>query len=208
MERAMAEAAGEICRFKRKVKQADGRSTEESLLRQAEDILDHWHVRPYYTVEIVKDGGYSRASVRKNHQAIEKAKKRFGKTILFTNRETLSVAEVVRLYRDRSIVEDAFRITKSDHFVKMDPAFHWTDSKIRVHALTCMIALLLVKLSHRRAKMNGYDKGLESFMEELRGIRSALLFYPGTRKPDRQICSLTESQSELLKQLSLDLNAS
>ncbi len=208
MERAMAEAAGEICRFKRKVKQADGRSTEESLLRQAEDILDHWHVRPYYTVEIVKDGGYSRASVRKNHQAIEKAKKRFGKTILFTNRETLSVAEVVRLYRDRAIVEDAFRITKSDHFVKMDPAFHWTDSKIRVHALTCMIALLLVKLSHRRAKMNGYDKGLESFMEELRGIRSALLFYPGTRKPDRQICSLTESQSELLKQLSLDLNAS
>lgn len=207
MDRAMAEAAQEISRFKRKVKQADGRSTEESLLRQAEDILDHWHVRPYYTVEILKEGEYFRASVRKNHPAIEKAKKRFGKTILFTNRETLSVAEVVRLYRDRSIIEDAFRITKSDHFVKMDPAFHWTDSKIRVHALTCMIALLLVKLSHRRAKMKGYDKGIESFLEQLKGVRSALLFYPGTKKPDRQICNLTESQGELLNQLGLDLNA-
>ena len=208
MERAMAEAAAEISRFKRKVKQADGRSTEESLLRQAEDILDHWHVRAYYAVEIIKDSGYFRASVRKNHTAIEKAKKRFGKTIVFTNRETLSAEEIVKLYRDRNIIEDAFRITKSDHFVKMDPAFHWTDSKIRVHALTCMIALLLVKLSHRRAIMNGYDKGIETFMNELRGVRSALLFYPGTKKPSRQICSLTESQSVLLNQLGLDLKAS
>ena len=194
MDRAMAEAAQEISHFKRKVKQADGRSTEESLLRQAEDILDHWHVRPYFTVEIIRDNGYFRASVRKDHAAIEKAKKRFGKTILFTNRETLSAAEVVKLYRDRNIIEDSFRITKSDHFVKMDPAFHWTDSKIRVHALTCMIALLLVKLSHRRAAMNGYDKGIEGFMEDLLGVRSALLFYPGTKNPDRQLCSLTEGQ--------------
>jgi len=208
MERAMSEAAAEISHFKRKVKQADGRSTEESLLRQAEDILDHWHVRAYYAVEIIKDSGYFRASVRKNHAAIEKAKKRFGKTIVFTNRETLSVEEIVKLYRDRNIIEDAFRITKSDHFVKMDPAFHWTDSKIRVHALTCMIALLLTKLSHRRAIMNGYEKGIETFMNELRGVRSALLFYPGTKKPARQICSLTESQSVLLNQLGLDLKAS
>jgi len=48
-----------------------------------------------------------------------------------------------------------------------------------------MIALLLVKLSHRRARLNGYTKGLETFMHELRGIRSALLFYPGTAKPQR-----------------------
>lgn len=207
MERAMDEAAGEISRFKRKVKNADGRSTEESLLRQAEDILDHWHVRPFYTIEIVKDNGYFRASVRKNHAAIEKAKRRFGKTILFTNRQTLPAEEIVKLYRDRNIVEDAFRITKSDHFVKMDPAFHWTDSKIRVHALTCMIALLLVKLSHRRAKMNGYENGIESFMQDLRGVRSALLFYPGTKKPERQLCSLTENQSALLTQLGLDLHS-
>jgi transposase len=205
MERAMAEAAKAISGFKRKVKAADGRSTEDSLLRQAEEILEHWHVRAYYTVEVVKDGGYFRASVRKNHTAIDKAKKRFGKTILFTNRETLSVGEIIKLYLDRHVVEEAFRITKSDHFVKMDPAFHWTDSKIRVHALTCMIALLLVKLSHRRAQQNGYDRGIEHFMHELRGVRSALLVYPGTKSPDRQLCSLTESQSVLVKSLGLDL---
>ncbi|TAN44399.1 MAG: IS1634 family transposase [Nitrospirae bacterium] len=205
LERAMEEAARAISGFKRKVKKADGRSTEDSLLRQAEEILEHWHVRACYSVEIINDNGYFKASVRKNQAAIEKAKKRFGKTILFTNRETLSTAEIVKLYRDRYIVEDAFRITKSDHFVKMDPAFHWTDSKIRVHALTCMIALLLVKLSHRRARTNGNEQGMETFMQELRGVRSALLYYPRAKNPERQVCTLTESQIVLLKQLDLNL---
>ncbi|HSW61719.1 MAG TPA: hypothetical protein VLH56_00130 [Dissulfurispiraceae bacterium] len=105
MERAMAEASREVSGFKRKVKAADGRSTEESLMRQAEEILDRWHVKACYTVEIIKDEGYFKASVRKNHAAIEKAKKRFGKTILFTNREALTAGEIVKLYHDRHIVE-------------------------------------------------------------------------------------------------------
>jgi len=205
MERAMQMASMAISGFKRNVKQADGRSTKESLRRQAEEILDHWHVRPLFGVEIIRTEGFFKASVRKNHAAIEKAMRRFGKTILFTNRETLSAGEIVKIYLDRYIIEDVFRITKSDHFVKMDPAFHWTDSKIKVHALTCMVALLLVKLSHRRAKMNGYTKGIESFMHVLRGIRSALLFYPGSAKPHRHLCSLTDNQKVLLTQLGLDL---
>ncbi len=205
MEQAMQRASDAISGFKRAVKKADGRSTEESLRRQAEEILERWHVRQFFNVEINSRDGYFKASVRKNHRAIEKAKKRFGKTILYTNRETLSAAEIIGIYLDRYIIEDAFRITKSDHFVKMDPAFHWTDSKIRVHALTCMIALLLVKLSHRRARLNGYTKGLETFMHELRGIRSALLFYPGTAKPQRLLCSLTDEQKALIKYLGIDL---
>jgi transposase len=208
MEHAMEMAAKAISEFKRSVKQADGRSTEESLRRQAEEILDRWHIRPLFAIEIIRSEEYFKASIRKDHSAIEKAVKRFGKTILFTNRETLSAEEIVKFYRDRYIIESAFRITKSDHFVKMDPAFHWTDSKIRVHALTCMIALLLVKLSHRRSRQNGYDKGIESFMYELTGVRSALLWYPGSTKSHRQVCSLTESQKVLLRQLGLELDES
>jgi transposase len=205
MQRAMHMASTAISGFKRTVKQADGRSTEESLRRQAEEILDHWHVRPFFAIEMIKADGFFKASVRKNHAAIEKAMKRFGKTIHFTNRETLSAGDIVKIYLDRYIIEDVFRITKSDHFVKMDPAFHWTDSKIKVHALTCMIALVLAKLSHRRAKMNGYAKGIDAFLHELRGIRSALLFYPGSAKPHRHVCNLTDNQKVLLTQLGLNL---
>jgi len=208
MERAMEMAAKAISEFKRSVKQADGRSTEESLRKQAEEIMDRWHIRSLFDIEIIRSKDFFKASIRKNHSAIEKAMRRFGKTILFTDRETLSAGEIVKLYRDRYIVEETFRITKSDHFVKMDPAFHWTDSKIRVHALTCMVALLLAKLSHRRARMNGYAKGIDSLMHELRGVRSALLWYPGSTKSHRQVCSLSESQKVLLQNLGIDLSSS
>lgn len=208
MERSMDMAAKAISEFKRSVKQADGRSTEESLRKQAEEIMDRWHIRPLFDIEIIRSEDYFKASIRKNHCAIEKAMRRFGKTILFTDRETLTAGEIVKLYRDRYIVEETFRITKSDHFVKMDPAFHWTDSKIRVHALTCMVALLLAKLSHRRARMNGYAKGIDSLMHELRGVRSALLWYPGSTKSHRQVCSLSESQKVLLQNLGIDLSSS
>lgn len=207
MERSMDMAAKAISEFKRSVKQADGRSTEESLRKQAEEIMDRWHIRPLFDIEIIRSDDYFKASIRKNHSAIEKAMRRFGKTILFTDRETLTAGEIVKLYRDRYIVEETFRITKSDHFVKMDPAFHWTDSKIRVHALTCMVALLLAKLSHRRARMNGYAKGIDSLMHELRGVRSALLWYPGSTKSHRQVCSLSESQKVLLQNLGIDLSS-
>jgi len=42
-----------------------------------------------------------RVSARKNFPAIEDLKTRFGKQILFTNRETLSAAEIVKIYLDR-----------------------------------------------------------------------------------------------------------
>jgi transposase len=54
----------------------------------------------------------------------------------------------------------------------MDPAFHWTDSKIRVHALTCVLALLLVRIAHKRAKANGFVHGAERMMELLSGVRT------------------------------------
>ncbi|HSW64105.1 MAG TPA: hypothetical protein VLH56_12485, partial [Dissulfurispiraceae bacterium] len=63
-------------------------------------------------------------------------------------------------------------------------------------------------LSYRRAQMNGCKKGIESFMHDLRGIRSALLLYPGTKNPHRQLCSLSESQSLLLNQLDINLQES
>ena len=72
-----------------------------------------------------------------------------------------------------------------------------------------MIALRLVKRSHTPATVNGCDKGIESFMYELSGVRLlALLFYPGTKNPHRQLCTLTESQSVLLNQLGLNLQES
>jgi hypothetical protein len=65
----------------------------------------------------------------------------------------------------------------------MDPAFHWTDSKIRVHALTCVLALLLVRIAHKRAKANGFVHGAERMMELLSGVRTGWSTTRSRRSP-------------------------
>ena len=166
-----------------------------------------YHVTGLLELEVEEaDEGY-KVSARKNFPAIEEQKTRFGKQILFSNRETITAGELAGIYRDRAIVEDVFRITKSDTWVKMDPAFHWTDSKIRVHALTCILALLLVRIAHKRARAKGFVHGAERMMELLTGVKTALVFYPKSMKPQRVRCHLTDEQAALLTHLGCEIAA-
>jgi transposase len=205
MERNIERAKEELSTFKRKAKGADGRSTIESIMRQGEEILARFHVTKLVTIDVEESDEGFKVSARKNFPAIEEAKMLLGKQVLFTNRESLTTAEVIDYYRDRNVVEEAFRITKSDDWVKWDPAFHWTDSKIRVHALTCVIALLLVRIAHKRARAAGFKQGAPRMMELLTEIRSAVLLYPHSIKPVRHLCTLTDEQRVLLTQLKCEI---
>ncbi len=201
MEQNLEKAKEELSSFKRKAKDADGRSTMDSMQRQALEITDRYHVTGLLDIDILEEENRFKVSARKNFPAIEEAKTRFGKQILFTDRESLTAGEIIDIYLDRYIVEDAFRITKSDRWVKMDPVFHWTDSKIRVHALTCMIALLLVRIAYKRARANGFTYGAERMLELLSSINTAILLYPKSTKAVRIRCSISKEQEVLLTAL-------
>ncbi len=53
----------------------------------------------------------------------------FGKRILFTNRDTWPVADVIAAYRSQSEAEFGFRPLKDPHVVSFSPMHHWTDQK-------------------------------------------------------------------------------
>lgn len=205
MEQNLEKAKEELSTFKRKAKDADGRSTMDSMQRQALDITDRYHVTGLLDIDILEEESRFKVGARKNFPAIEEAKTRFGKQILFTDRESLTAGEIIDIYLDRYIVEDAFRITKSDRWVKMDPVFHWTDSKIRVHALTCMIALLLVRIAHKRARANGFPHGAERMLELLSSVNTAILLYPKSTKAVRIRCSISKEQEVLLTALNCQI---
>ncbi|MEN6509421.1 MAG: hypothetical protein ABFD63_11680, partial [Smithella sp.] len=208
MEQNLEKAREELSSFKRKARGADGRSTMDSIKRQALEITDRYHVTGLLDIDIEEEENRFKVSARKNFPAIEEAKTRFGKQILFTDRESLHPGEVIDIYLDRYIVEDAFRITKSDRWVKMDPIFHWTDSKIRVHALTCMIALLLVRIAHKRARANGFTHGAERMLELLSSVNTAILLYPKSTKAVRVRCSISKEQEVLLTALQCQIPCS
>ena len=63
--------------------------------------------------------------------------------------------------------------------------FHWTDSKIRVHAFYCVLALLLTSLLQRELAQRGESLSINRMLEELGGIRETLVVYP-RRQGQRQ----------------------
>ena len=86
-------------------------------------------------------------------------------------------------YRSQSHVEDAFADMKDPHFLGWEPMFHWTDSKIRVHAFYCVLALILGTLLQRRASQNGLSLSIKALFTALSGIQEVTNLYPATGKP-------------------------
>jgi len=110
-------------------------------------------------------------------------------------------------YRDRYKIERAFRWTKDPLLLRWTPMYHWTDSKIRVHGLTCVMALLYLSLLNKRMKEAGLKMSLDRVMEVLRGIRLALCYYPRRRQPVRKVCRISSTEQELLTSLNIKISA-
>ena len=58
-------------------------------------------------------------------------------------------------YRSQESVEGDFRQMKDPKVVSFSPMFHFTESKIRVHVLYCVLALMAARLMVREAGQAG-----------------------------------------------------
>ena len=87
---------------------------------------------------------------------------------------------------------------KNRDYLRWQPAFHWTDQKIRVHSLYCVMALLLVSLARRMAHEAGLEFSSSAFLDEISGIKEVALFYQGNKhKPRLTLSSMTPCQKKL-----------
>ena len=125
----------------------------------------------------------------------------FGKRILFTNRDTWTPAEVVAAYRSQSGVESGFRQLKDPHAVSFSPMHHWTDSKIRVHVFTCVLALTVAHLMRRAAAQAGMSMSVAELMAALGGIQETVMLYhdggPGRPRAQRMLTDMDSTQRRL-----------
>jgi hypothetical protein len=86
--------------------------------------------------------------------------------------------------------------------------FHWSDSKIRVHAFTCVLALTLTSLLQRMLHQKGIDLSMPRMYDLLGGIRETLVIYPkrpGEKAPRvaASHSTLTDEQQKLFDALDL-----
>ena len=129
-------------------------------------------------------------------------KTQLGKTLLFTDNDAWSNEEIVAGYRSQYHIESAFRDMKNPHFLGWSPMFHWTDSKIRVHAFYCVLALTLVSLLQRNLHQLGVEMSMARMLQTLGQIQEVLLIYPqrpGEQRPRVSSClSAMEPDQQLL----------
>ncbi|CAN5863594.1 MAG: IS1634 family transposase [Euzebya sp.] len=134
----------------------------------------------------------------------------FGKRILFTNKDRASRAVIVADYRSQSQVENDFRQMKDPKVVSFSPMFHWTDQKIRVHVLCCVLALTVARLMVRQADRQGLHMSVRELLDTLAAIQETVLLYQGQRgrpRARRMLTDMTPTQQQLHTIFGLDAYA-
>jgi len=134
---------------------------------------------------------------------------RLGRTLLLTNRMDWTAEQIVAGYSDQQQIEQVFRGLKDGDWLGWGPMYHWTDSKIRVHAFYCMLGISMLKYIHRQAQPAWPGLSMENLLDELRQIQQFILLYPpqGEKGPHRAAVVLSKQtipQQQLARVLGLD----
>ncbi len=186
------------------------RFTDDQLRRK----IDRWLAVPYltdlirYTLESRQ--GHWHLQFTFDHGALQHLMaRRLGRTILLTNRLDWTADQVIAGYDGQQHIEQVFRGLKDGAWLGWGPMYHWTDSKIRVHAFYCLLGLSLLQTIYREAQTAWPGLSMERLLDELGRIQQVVLLYPpqGETGPPRTATVLstqTLPQQALVKTLGLD----
>lgn len=187
--------------------------TRESLAKKVKEICSGQHIAQILQVTVNQQRGHLKLTYRTDAGAYAHIKdQQLGKRILFTDQHDWSNDQIVLAYRSQSHVENAFADMKDPHFLGWEPMFHWTDSKIRVHAFYCVLALILATLLQRRASHHGLPMSIKALFTALSGIQEVTNIYPATGTPGSPgrphlkttLTELDQTQQQLYRLFDLD----
>ena len=155
------------------------RPTVQATRKKVDGWLKAQHMRKLFEVEVAERDGLPEVSYRFNEEAWDRLQRTtLGTTILFTDNDGWADAEIIRAYRAQHHIENAFRNMKSLQHIALRPQHHWTDQKIRVHVLTCVMALMLLSLLQRELHHGGVDCSITRMLHLLSGISEVIIASP------------------------------
>lgn len=155
------------------------RPSVASVRREVNEILAPQFMSTLFKVKIQNKSALPTISYSVDHRALEQlSRTRLGKILLVTDHLTWTPEQVIGAYRTLSRIEDTFKKMKNVRFLRWQPAYHWTDQKLKVHAFYCVLALLLCSLAHKELRQAQIDISLTTMLKELCAIKQVALLYP------------------------------
>jgi transposase len=213
LDQTLAKARARLAELQARLHRGNTRRPRQAVEADIAAILKPRWVAQIITVTLTGEDPASfrlswRTSTRARHRLEERL---FGKRILFTNRDTWPVTDVVAAYRSQSDAEFGFRQLKDPHVVSFSPMHHWTDSKIRVHVFTCVLALAVAHLMRRRAAQAGLHLSVRELLDHLAGIGETVLLHhnggKGRPRAQRILTDMSDTQHRLYDLFALDRHA-
>lgn len=155
------------------------RPTIREVNKSVDKILSAQFMKDLFCINIDEQNKIPRLHYKVDHNKLQQLiDNRLGRTLLVTDWVNWSDEEIVKSYRNLSSIEDVFKNMKNVNFLHWQPAYHWTDQKIRVHGFYCVIALLLSTLARKVAVEHGIDLPLPKLLKELSDIKETAIIYP------------------------------
>ena len=145
---------------------------------------------------------------RKNAYLAARKQATFGKNIIITDNTDWTTGDIIQANLDRWQVEDRFRLSKDDDLVGISPVRHWTDSKIRCHLFTCVVAMTYLRRIELKLAAAGIQRTAADVMEDMRRLHQVLSMKKGERKPRRRLETPSKTQAEVLSAFGYRLDAS
>jgi transposase len=162
-------------------------------------LCERLHVSTdYYTIDLEHNNDGLSMSFRKDPYKVSRKQTMFGKNIIITDNTDWTTREIVEASLDRWQVEDRFRLSKNEDLVGTRPVRHWTDSKIRCHLFTCVVAMTYLRRLELRLSSAGISRTAEDVMDDMQHLHSVLTLNKGSIKPIRRLETPTKTQSEVL----------
>ena len=194
----------------RQLRKPGCRRKEPSIRKRLQAIRSPQYLAQVLSCDLQPQGQGWRLDWKTDSDALMRLhSERFGRTVLLTSRMDWTAQRVLDAYAGQERIERVFRGLKAGDWLRWGPMYHWTDSKIRVHAFCCMLGISLLWWLHRQSDDVWPGLTLEELKQELNAIHRIDLVYPpfegkGNPRLVQLISSKTLAQAALADALGLD----
>jgi len=127
---------------------------------------------------------------------IEEKKKYWGKHIIFSSNINKSYDYIISSYNSKDKIEKGFELLKSPDLIRWIPMRHWTDSKIRAFAFSCVMSLMLIRIMELKLDREDMKMSPNVIKQELQDLQQTILIYD-----EKNVISKIITKSSVQKRL-------